>query len=392
MTIITWLAGPNGQIFCSAAVMTILVLMLFMAVRLYASYKNKKIYRLLILSIPLFLLQHAALVYAPYAGGQVRPWMNQAATLLQIVSFIIINFVFLKLYAQRSVRPRGLPFVFMTVTAFVIAAVQVVFVVSNGLTEKAADDLHFLALDFYGLIATFMILLDTRGAELNIKYSASLIVYFVFGLARLAAEYVFRDTVEWLLVLTNLLPVVYFGLLFLLLFEWVIERLLVTYQSSITDGLTGLYNRRYFQLKAEQLLRKPKGMAIIFCDIDNFKKLNDTQGHHKADGVLKQVAEIIKEEASGIGSAGRYGGEELLACISLDKVKAQEVAETIRKRVESETIVTVSVGVGTSKDGASVQDIVKLADQAMYHSKTTGKNKVTLYGKMPKQRSASVPV
>lgn len=278
----------------------------------------------------------------------------------------------------------------MGIVAFVIAAAQILFVFSNGLAANGSEGLHFLALDFYGLIVTFMILLDTRGAELNLKYSTSLIVFFVYGLARLAAEYVFKDSVEWLLILTALLPVVYFALLFLLLFEWVIERLLNTYQSSITDGLTGLYNRRHFQTKAEQLLRRPKGMAVIFCDIDNFKKLNDTEGHHRADGVLKQVAEIIKEEASGIGSAGRYGGEELLACITLDKVKPNVVAESIRKRVETETIVTISVGVGTSKDGGNVQDIVKLADQAMYHSKTTGKNKVTLYSKMPKKTSVTV--
>ena len=95
-----------------------------------------------------------------------------------------------------------------------------------------------------------------------------------------------------------------------------LERLLLTFQSSITDGLTSLYNRRHFNKKAEQLLRQTKRVAIIFCDIDNFKKLNDTQGHHKADGVLKQVADIIREETAGIGAAGRYGGEELLGLVA----------------------------------------------------------------------------
>ena len=126
----------------------------------------------------------------------------------------------------------------------------------------------------------------------------------------------FTDRLIWLISVSQLLPIIYYTLLFILLFEWVIERLMYTYQSSIMDGLTGLYNRRHFYSKAELLLQGSKPMAIIFCDIDNFKKLNDTHGHHKADGVLKQVAEIIKEESSGIGSAGRYGGEELLSCIS----------------------------------------------------------------------------
>jgi diguanylate cyclase (GGDEF)-like protein len=184
-------------------------------------------------------------------------------------------------------------------------------------------------------------------------------------------------------LLGYLLPIVYFMLLFILLFEWVVERLMSTYQSSIMDGLTGLYNRRHFASKAEQLLRSNKAMAVIFCDIDNFKKLNDTQGHHKADVVLKQVAEIIKEESSGIGSAGRYGGEELLACISTERVKPELVAESIRRRVEQETPVTISVGFSTSKESRAVQDMIKQADEAMYHSKMTGKNKVTPFKSMP---------
>jgi diguanylate cyclase (GGDEF)-like protein len=233
-------------------------------------------------------------------------------------------------------------------------------------------------------------LLGTKGAEMNGKFSASLITYFVLDLSRIADGYVFHGSVDWLVLLSYFLPIVYFMQLFLLLFEWVIERLMMTYQSSITDGLTGLYNRRHFTTKAEQLMRRQKGLAVIFCDIDNFKKLNDTQGHHKADGVLKQVAEIMKEESAGIGAAGRYGGEELLACISMERVKPDRVAESIRSRVEKETIVTVSVGVSTSKDSHEVIQLIKQADEAMYHSKTTGKNKVSLFSSLPSSKKKAL--
>jgi diguanylate cyclase (GGDEF)-like protein len=266
---------------------------------------------------------------------------------------------------------------------FVIAGIQFAITPFTAETVLNAESFTFPALDFYGLIVIFMIMLDTRSADMPSKYYMSLIVFFASELARLANAYVFHGSLSWLTLLGYLLPIVYFMLLFILLFEWVVERLMSTYQSSIMDGLTGLYNRRHFASKAEQLLRSNKAMAVIFCDIDNFKKLNDTQGHHKADVVLKQVAEIIKEESSGIGSAGRYGGEELLACISTERVKPELVAESIRRRVEQETPVTISVGFSTSKESRAVQDMIKQADEAMYHSKMTGKNKVTPFKSMP---------
>jgi diguanylate cyclase (GGDEF)-like protein len=268
---------------------------------------------------------------------------------------------------------------------FVIAGIQFAITPVTMETVVHAQAFTFPALDFYGLIVIFMIMLDTRSANMSSKYYASLIVFFASELARLSNAYVFHGSLTWLLTISQLLPIVYYTLLFILLFEWVIERLMFTYQSSIMDGLTGLYNRRHFYSRAEQLLQRNKPMAIIFCDIDNFKKLNDTHGHHKADGVLKQVSEIIKEESSGIGSAGRYGGEELLSCISLERVKPEIVAESIRRRVEQETMVTISVGFSTSKESKVVQEMIKQADEAMYYSKTTGKNKVTPF------KSSAIP-
>lgn len=390
MTIIQWLSGPNGQLTSSVCVITILVLMLFMSMRLYSSYRNKRIYRLLTLTIPLFIIQHTLLALLAYPGQAMPPWLHMAATILQIVSFIIINFVFMKLYTHQSAQLKSMPFIVMIVLTFFIAGAQYMFIPLSTETLSVTGQYRFLGLDFYSLIVTFLILLDTRGADMKSKYSASLITYFIIELSRLADGYVFHGSVSWLLLLSHILPIIYFMQLFLLLFEWVIERLLSTYQSSITDGLTGLYNRRHFNVKAEQLLRKQKGLAIIFCDIDNFKKLNDTHGHHKADGVLKQVSEIIKEESNGIGAAGRYGGEELLSCISTDRIKPERVAESIRKRVELETMVTISVGVSTDKEGKDVEELIKLADEAMYHSKTTGKNKVTLFKSMPASKKKSL--
>ncbi|MNZ70727.1 putative diguanylate cyclase YcdT [compost metagenome] len=379
MTITQWLSGSNVQLFSSSAVIVILVLMLFMSFKLHARYRNKLTYRWLITALTIIVVKQCLQIVLAYPGCSWSPWLYLSFSILQIISFIIINFVFMKLYTERTAMLKGLPFIVMGVLAIVIAGIQLAITPFSLETEFTSQTFAFPALDFYGITVIFMILVGTRNADMDAKYSASLIVFFVGELARLADLYVFQSELAWLRLLGQLLPIIYYTLLFMLLFDWVLGRLMTTYQSSITDGLTGLYNRRHFQLKAEQLLDNSKSMAIIFCDIDNFKKLNDTHGHHKADGVLKQVAEIMKEESSGIGSAGRYGGEELLACLKTDKVKPELVAESIRRRVEQETMVTVSVGYSTTKESKVIQEMIKQADEAMYHSKTTGKNKVSAF-------------
>ncbi|WP_308634624.1 GGDEF domain-containing protein [Paenibacillus silvisoli] len=387
MTIFDWLAGSAGQIFASASVMTILALMLFMAIKLYKSYRRNRTYLILIILLPVVLLQNGTFIALSYPGQTVWPYMDMANTFVSLLSFIIINFVFMKLYTGPSSALKGLPFLLMAIGLLLVAGAQLAFEtdLTAGVTAEG-NGTGLLALDFYGLILNFIILLNLRGIDQRFNYSASLIVYFVCQLSRLADSYVFFGKVPLLVILSHLLPVVYYALLFLLLFEWVLERLLMTFQSSITDGLTSLYNRRHFNKKAEQLLRETKRIAIIFCDIDNFKKLNDMQGHHRADGVLKQVADILKEETTGIGTAGRYGGEELLALVAAPDVKPEAVAETIRSRVEKETMVTISVGVSSAREGVSIAEVVRQADEAMYQSKTTGKNKVTLHPSMKERK------
>ncbi|MCM3747180.1 GGDEF domain-containing protein [Paenibacillus pasadenensis] len=371
-----WPQPSAIQLLASASSITVLALMIFMGVKLYRSYRRHPVYRLLILVLPLLMIRQFMLL-AGMDQGESPPLLQLATRMLGIFTFIIINFVFMKLYSSPGAKLRGAPFTIMALLTVLIAGAEVLLNPSLLSGTEQVRSVPFVALDFYGILVNFLILLDTRGVELRTKYSASLIVYFAADLALVTDRYVFQGAVPALLIISRMLPVVYFTLLFLLLFEWVVERLLTTYRSSITDGLTGLYNRRHFQQKAELLLRRGKGIAVIFCDIDNFKKLNDTQGHHRADGVLKQIAEMMRELAQGLGAAGRYGGEELLL-VTGSRESASELAETLRRRIEEETIVTVSVGVSFSRSGVSVEQIVKEADEAMYRSKTTGKNRVTI--------------
>ncbi|MFD1736213.1 GGDEF domain-containing protein [Bacillus salitolerans] len=166
-----------------------------------------------------------------------------------------------------------------------------------------------------------------------------------------------------------------FATFFLLFFVRVVDVMEAAAYSSITDALTGLYNRRFFTKQTE--VKGNEGeIGIIFCDIDNFKKLNDTQGHEAGDEALKHVARIAQEVIEGKGIAGRYGGEEIVLLVELEKGSIKRIAEELRSRIEHETVVTISVGISTSLEVESLQEVVKKADEYMYEAKTTGKNKV----------------
>ena len=159
---------------------------------------------------------------------------------------------------------------------------------------------------------------------------------------------------------------------------------------TITDTLTQVYSRRYFlQRFNEELCRSNKNklcLSFLMLDIDNFKQYNDRYGHLVGDAILRQVSKIIRETVRQIDFIGRYGGEEL--CIVLaetDREQTKFAAERIRERIaqvvikvyDEELRATVSIGVSTFPDNANqIQDLIELADQALYSAKATGKNKV----------------
>lgn len=147
--------------------------------------------------------------------------------------------------------------------------------------------------------------------------------------------------------------------------------------NSITDSLTGLFNKGFLMKKVEQLVNR-QDINIIFSDIDNFKILNDTKGHDYGDKVLINVGKLMKEVMGNNALICRYGGEEMVAIvISGDAVK---LAEQFRERVEKELKVTVSIGVASSKELQGLERLgmrtITCADKRMYIAKNTGKNKV----------------
>ncbi len=162
-------------------------------------------------------------------------------------------------------------------------------------------------------------------------------------------------------------------------------------QLAITDGLTELYNHRYFQEQLQRMiertLRTGVKMSMLMIDVDHFKRYNDRLGHPAGDEALRQVARLISEDRRQIDVVARYGGEEF--AILLDGVGrpgALEVAERIRARIGASPLpeaahpigpLTVSIGVAVCPDDAgTAAALVEAADAALYRAKQAGRNQV----------------
>jgi diguanylate cyclase (GGDEF)-like protein len=162
-------------------------------------------------------------------------------------------------------------------------------------------------------------------------------------------------------------------------------------QLAYLDGLTGIFNRRFFELRIadeiERARRYETGMAIVMADIDHFKKLNDEFGHLLGDEVLRQVSSLFHQNLRKIDVVCRYGGEEL--ALLLTQTSAQQavaVAEKLRKIVERwqfpgvPRTVTISAGVAAFPEHGTERDaLVRAADNALYAAKQAGRNKVALH-------------
>ncbi|EON71491.1 diguanylate cyclase [Lysinibacillus sphaericus OT4b.31] len=158
---------------------------------------------------------------------------------------------------------------------------------------------------------------------------------------------------------------------------------------SVTDKLTGLKNRRFFQEKIEAhfaLYDKNETIfSLLILDIDHFKRMNDTFGHQVGDEVLAQIAQILKMQARVGNIVARYGGEEFVLILpDTDIDESIAVAEQIRLAVEQAQWqidgIIVSIGVATVTTEDTDVTILKRTDQALYASKENGRNRVTHCG------------
>jgi len=162
---------------------------------------------------------------------------------------------------------------------------------------------------------------------------------------------------------------------------------------AFTDGLTGLYNRRYIMDQVEREIiraqRSKAPLSLIMVDLDELKAINDRFGHHEGDGFLKEVAGIVKVNTRASDVAARWGGDEfMLLAPGTDSRSASKIAERIRAQVERHKIqlegnevgITISAGIVSYPTHASaVEELLKKADEAMYNAKRGGKNQSSVF-------------
>jgi diguanylate cyclase (GGDEF)-like protein len=158
----------------------------------------------------------------------------------------------------------------------------------------------------------------------------------------------------------------------------------------VHDPLTGLANRELFEEVLEREIERAEqrggGLSLLMLDLDHFKRVNDTYGHPVGDVVLRQFADVMRHNLRRADLPARVGGEEFNVVLSLPAEEAQAVAEKIRKAVAAEAFgeagdsfsQTVSIGCATWKAGITAEALIRLADQALYEAKNSGRNKVVL--------------
>jgi two-component system cell cycle response regulator len=164
---------------------------------------------------------------------------------------------------------------------------------------------------------------------------------------------------------------------------------------SLTDGLTGVWNRRYFQMQFRQVLatasRFDRAFSIMMLDLDHFKRVNDTHGHQRGDAILVEFSQRVSGALREIDTFARYGGEEFICLLAETGLGgAATTAEKIREVIKSEPFgglgdepisLTVSIGVASYPEhGDSFRGLVEAADQAMYRAKQEGRDRVRTAG------------
>jgi diguanylate cyclase (GGDEF)-like protein len=369
---------PLMPVISYTVILVILALMLVVSIRLFSS-RRKKAYLSMTISLIFLILQYLV-SFVMEASGRDSGIVVYFSSLLKAISFILVNVGVFQLYNRTSKR-QSLFFNGLIVLGILISLLYF-YVISR--YEVVTDQVLILAqtgieIYIFMLILFFSYLIPPMIGQRG-RFHLALMIYLVTDGTHLLNMFIFHSKQSFLLAAEHILPIVFYFLLFLILFERVVELMQAIYNSSITDGLTSLYNRKYFYARVSQYVQRHIPVYVLFSDIDNFKKLNDTKGHQVGDDVLRAVADIMQKESEDVGIAGRYGGEEMVVLVTDPSVNIAQFTERIRDSVEKQTIVTISIGFSQYTKGVTPDQLIKQADEAMYRAKTSGKNKVMRFG------------
>ena len=267
-----------------------------------------------------------------------------------------------------------------------VQATYVNNIIDNNFIKKADKSITIItSLLLAGLIA-FSVM------SLSSAFTASLVSLSAYFMYLLMSYYAMRFGDLWLEVIYPLIfSILAFTVAFIVKYLIKSRDFETQYKLATTDGLTELYNHRYFQeqmlMQIEQAKRYNNSFSLIIIDIDFFKRFNDTFGHQSGDAVLRQVAFTLKKNVRATDIVCRYGGEEMSIILpNTSQEEAYSTAEKICKRVASHTFklangkdsnVTISLGVATFPfDGEDASSIIETADKRLYNAKNNGRNQV----------------
>jgi diguanylate cyclase (GGDEF)-like protein len=174
-------------------------------------------------------------------------------------------------------------------------------------------------------------------------------------------------------------------------------------QQALTDALTGLHNRRSFEMHLDRELQAARRhhhpLSLLMLDLDRFKQLNDSAGHDTGDGALRKLGNCLRQQLRGVDSAARFGGDEFaLILTNAYSEGAMIMAERLRARIEQIDVpgfgrLSASIGVATFPSHASTHaELVNAADAALYSAKRAGRNRVCVADDSPEGLANSVPV
>lgn len=267
-----------------------------------------------------------------------------------------------------------------------VQATYVNNIIDNNFIRKV-DRVYTIALSL--LLA---LLIASVVSRVSSAFSASIISFSAYFIYLLISYYAMKFGNLWLEVIYPLIFSI-FGFTYAYIIKYLIKSrdFEQQYKLATTDGLTELFNHRYFQeqirMQVEHCKRYKTNFSLIIIDIDFFKKFNDNFGHQSGDAVLKQVAQTLKRNVRATDIVCRYGGEEMSIILpNTDKDEAFSTAQKICERVANnkfklannkDTSVTISLGVSTfPQDGNSAEAIISIADKHLYNAKNNGRNQV----------------
>ena len=259
-------------------------------------------------------------------------------------------------------------------------------ILDNNPIERVANNINI------GICLVLGILISIAVIKIRQPFISTLISMIILSSYVGFASYMLNEYNLWFDILPQFVFVILtFTFMFIVKYVLKSKDFEYTYKLATTDGLTNLYNHRYFQEHLAKCMKKAdknnSRFALILIDIDFFKKFNDTYGHQAGDEVLRQVGQTLRKTVKSYDLVARYGGEEMV--IVLDRVHTQDAINTANRICQAiaekdfvlaEGIVvhvTISLGVATYPiDGRTSTELIEFADQGLYRAKHNGRNQV----------------